>query len=102
MADAHHKKAGNKGDVWKHFVLASVADALMSRPYFEIERRAYELGKYFGSWTIVKKLLRSHGLEGDLRLFDISDSVAEALKDEAGYSQSSGFRCRYRVRVAQT
>jgi ribosomal 30S subunit maturation factor RimM len=41
---------------------------------------------------IVKELLRSHGLKGDLRLFDISDSVAEALKDEAGYSQSSGFQ----------
>ena len=31
MADAHNKKAGNKGDVWKHFVLTSVADALVSR-----------------------------------------------------------------------
>ena len=31
MADAHNRKAGNKGDVWKHFALAAVADALMSR-----------------------------------------------------------------------
>ena len=128
MADAHHRKAGNKGDVWKHFALAAVVDALVTRenadqsfsyvdthcspgtfsligtdgwkkgiggffnkdwkladhPYFEIERRAYELGKYLGSWMIVKELLRSHGLRGDLRLFDISDAVAEALKDEAG------------------
>jgi 23S rRNA A2030 N6-methylase RlmJ len=135
MADAHHRKAGNKGDVWKHFVLAAVVDALLTsekagqsfsyvdthcsfgtfslmgadewkkgiggffdkdwkladHPYFEIERRACELGNYLGSWMIVKALLRSHGLKGDLRLFDISDSVAEALKDEPGYSQSSGF-----------
>src|SRR5579863_2467760 len=28
MADAHNGKAGNKGDVWKHFVLTAVADAL--------------------------------------------------------------------------
>ena len=136
MADAHNRKAGNKGDVWKHFVLAAVADALLAgrssgqsfsyvdthcshgsfslaggdewkkgigvfynrdwrladHPYFEIERRASELGRYLGSWMIVRELLRSHGLNGDLRLFDISPLVAEALKDEAGFSQSSGFQ----------
>jgi 23S rRNA A2030 N6-methylase RlmJ len=136
MADAHNRKAGNKGDVWKHFVLTAVVDALVTtknadqsfsyvdthcslgtfslvgtdewkkgiggffdkdwkladHPYFEIERRAYDQGKYLGSWTIVKELLRSHGLKGDLRLFDISDSVAKALNGEAGYSQSSGFQ----------
>lgn len=31
-------------------------------------------------------------MKGVLKLFDTSDSVAEALKDEAGYSQSSGFQ----------
>ena len=136
MADAHNRKAGNKGDVWKHFALAAVADALMSRmdsgqsfsyvdthcshgtfslvgadewkkgvgefynkdwgladhPYFAIEQREHERETYLGSWMIVKELLRSHGLKGDLRLFDISDSVAKALKGEAGYSQSSGFQ----------
>jgi 23S rRNA A2030 N6-methylase RlmJ len=136
MADAHNRKAGNKGDVWKHFVLAAVADSLMSRkdsgqsfsyvdtycshgtfslagadewkkgigefyvrdwsladhPYFAIEQREREREIYLGSWMIVKELLRSHGLKGDLRLFDTSDSVAKALKGEARYSQSSGFQ----------
>lgn len=99
MADAHNRKAGNKGDVWKHFVLTTVVNALLTsknadqsfsyvdthcslgafslvgadewrkgigrffdndwklanHPYFEIERRASELGKYFGSWMIVKE-----------------------------------------------
>lgn len=31
MADAHNHKVGNKGDVWKHFVLSSVTDVLLSR-----------------------------------------------------------------------
>ncbi len=136
MADAHNRKAGNKGDVWKHVLLASVADALMSakssgqsfsyldthcshgsfslavgdewkrgigvyynrdwrladHPYFVIEQRAHEREVYLGSWMIVNELLRSHGLKGELRLFDISDSVAVELKGEPEFSQSNGFQ----------
>jgi 23S rRNA A2030 N6-methylase RlmJ len=136
MADAHNRKAGNKGDVWKHFILAAVVDSLLSRknaeksfsyvdthcslgsfsllganewkrgigglldkdwsladhPYFAIERGAYAGETYFGSWMIVQELLRSHRMEGDLRLFDVSESVADALKDEPGFSHSNGFR----------
>lgn len=31
MADAHNHKVGNNGDVWKHFILSSVIDVLLSR-----------------------------------------------------------------------
>lgn len=31
MPDLHNKRAGNRGDVWKHFILASVAKELLSR-----------------------------------------------------------------------
>jgi 23S rRNA A2030 N6-methylase RlmJ len=31
MGDAHYRKVGNKGDVWKHFILCSVAEELISR-----------------------------------------------------------------------
>jgi 23S rRNA A2030 N6-methylase RlmJ len=30
MAAAHDKKFGDKGDVWKHFVLADVVEALVA------------------------------------------------------------------------
>ncbi len=40
---------------------------------------------------IVKEILRSHGIQGDLRLFDVSAQVAEALKNEPGFSSSDGF-----------
>jgi len=136
MAYAHGKHAGNKGDVWKHFVLAVVADALMSRksfgpsfsyvdthcslgtfplvgvhewkdgigrfydrdwrladhPYFALERRACESKNYLGSWMIVKELLRSRGFEGNLRLFDTCESVAEVLSKEPGFLNANGFQ----------
>ena len=31
LADLHDKKVGNKGDVWKHFILCGVADGLLQR-----------------------------------------------------------------------
>ena len=65
---------------------------LADHPYFAIEQRARERDVYLGSWMIVKEILKSRGLKGDLRLFDISDSVAEELKGEPGFSQSSGFQ----------
>jgi hypothetical protein len=40
---------------------------------------------------IVKELVRSHGLKDELILFDTCGSVAKSLKDEPGFSQSSGF-----------
>ena len=141
MADVHNDKVGNKGDVWKHFILSSVAHQLLSRhavsgpsvsapfvyvdshcslgrfslpekgqwqegiglfycrkwrlanrPYFVIEQTAFTACRsYFGSWSIVQSLLRSHNVEGDLRLHDTSNSVSQQLAGVKGYCQSDGF-----------
>jgi len=56
-----------------------------------MEQRAHDSESYLGSWMIVKEILRSHGIRDDLRLFDVSATVAEALKDEPGFSRSDGF-----------
>lgn len=141
MADIHDHKVGNKGDVWKHFILSSVTHQLLFRrveggpsvsapfvyvdshcslgrfslpekgqwqegiglfyfrkwrlanhPYFVIEQTAFTACRsYLGSWSIVQSLLQSNNVEGDLRLFDTSNSVSQQLAGVRGYCQSDGF-----------
>ena len=58
MADAHDHKSGNRGDVWKHFILCGVAHSLLqkhtkSRPFVYADSHC-SLGKFtlpaHGEW----------------------------------------------------
>ncbi len=66
--------------------------SLDGHPYFVQEREAYATNRsYIGSWKLVENLLASHGIPGDLRLFDTSDMVAQQLCGTRGFSHSDGF-----------
>lgn len=136
MADEHNDKVGNRGDVWKHFILCGVVDTLLrgraenqpfvyaeshcslghftlsengqweqgiglfylrkwplaDHPYFAMEQKAHEADhSYLGSWWLVEGLLAARGIQGDFRLFDMSDVVARQLSEVRGFSCSDGF-----------
>ena len=57
-----------------------------------MEQKAYQKDRsYLGSWELVKRLLKTQNIQGDLRLFDVSRAVAEQLKEIQGFSHSDGF-----------
>jgi 23S rRNA A2030 N6-methylase RlmJ len=136
LADRDNDKVGNRGDVWKHFILCGVANTLLQGradkrpfvyvdshysfghftlnekgqwqqgigqfygrtwrladyPYFAMEQEAYETAhSYLGSWKLVEGLLAAGSIQGDLRLFDMSDVVARKLVKVRGFSHSDGF-----------
>jgi 23S rRNA A2030 N6-methylase RlmJ len=82
MGYDHGRKAGNKGDVWKHFALISVVDGLavgQSFRYIDLHSGApsYQLGES-GEWKRgIAAVLNSRGSLGSHGYLEVASKFAE-------------------------